>query len=105
LFSALSSRLGFTHYSFSYIVTTYIIIARREVRLQAAVETGQHPSSRLGFTHESFPYIETTYIIVSRWQVRLQAAVEAGQRAIMKPASRLGLIGFLTLLTERSGCR
>ncbi len=42
MLSALSSRLGFTHYSFPYSETTYIIIARREVRLEAAVEVGQH---------------------------------------------------------------
>jgi hypothetical protein len=33
-----SSRLGFIQYSFPYSETTYIIVARREVRLQAAVE-------------------------------------------------------------------
>ncbi len=42
LVSELSSRLGFTHYSFPYIETTYIIVARWEVKLQAAVEVGQH---------------------------------------------------------------
>ncbi len=46
LVSALSSRLGFTHYSFPYIETTYIVVARWEVRLQAAVEAGQRAISR-----------------------------------------------------------
>jgi hypothetical protein len=78
-------RLVVTLSRFLHIETIYIIVARWEVRLQAAVEVGQqtqHAIYQARVHTLQFPYIETTYIIVARWEVRLKAAVEVGQRSI-----------------------